>query len=338
MYYYLVLFFFLSVVSSSNSPITGASTKNDCRLYYTTTLTTMFSQGMWASRGQAAKYSKAGIEVDGQRVTYSQANDIVYNLVDYPELSQVGYGWTLNPLHLLMQAVTYCYKSWYYYWSQGEQGHHIYMTAVDIAGPTEVAEHAEAWRAYNHHLDTVSKIADHGHGIKRQLVLFGTSRGAATVFTSVSLSTAYERRHLKLVVLEAPFHSVEQALHYRYGEALLGPLAFSLVKQYTNFSENFLSPARAAWKFPLDVPVVFVTSEVDQVVPPNHTKFLIDLLKVRQHPAVHHLRLENSEHSAMSLGDGEDQQRYVKFMAEMYERYCGGGGGGSRSEHETCNK
>lgn len=280
-------------------------------------VTTLFSQGLLSPRSQGAKYSKAGMVVDGDRhVTYPGANDIVHNLVDYPELRHVGYEWCFNPLYILMQVLTYLRTL--YFWSIGETAHHVYVSLIDIAGPMEVAEHAEAWRTYNWELDVA---ASHGGPHRNRLVLFGTSRGAATTFTSVAISTAWERRHLRLVVLEAPFDTVEHALQHQLGNDVASLVYNNVVKQYTNFSETYLSPARAAWRFPLDVPVAFVTSDQDAVVHPNQTKYMIDILRTRQHPNVHHLQLRESAHHAMSLGDGEDQRRYVQFMAEMHERY-----------------
>jgi hypothetical protein len=272
-------------------------------------ITTLFSQGMWASRSQAAKYTREGVMVEGQLVTYSGANDIVYNVLEYPELRQVGTEWSFNPLYILMQCVTYL-RSWYY-WSWGEVGYHVHVSRIDVAGATEVAEHREAWMAQNWKLDKQHR---------RQLVLFGTSRGADTTLISVAISHPYERRHLRLVVLEAPFDSVEHALKYRWGSDM-GQLVFDAMRQWTNYSDTAMTPVMAAWHFPLDVPVLFITSAADTVVHRNQTRYLIDILKTRKHPAVHHLELEHSSHWAMSLGNGEDQIKYTRFMAQMYSRY-----------------
>jgi len=273
----------------------------------------MFSQGMWASRGQAAKYCRGGIEVNGARVTYSNANDIIHNPVVYPELPQVSYEWAWNPLHIVMQFMAYV-KTWYY-GSQNDTAYHIDLARVDVAGPNEVAHHRESWLAINRVLDQETQ-----RGHPKKLVLFGTSRGAATTFTSVAISTEQDRRHLSLVVLEAPFDSLEKVLEYQYGVDV-GGFFLTLVKQHTNFSETFESPARVAWRFPLTVPVIFVTSLADIVVHRNQTQRLIDILKTRKHPALHHLQLNHSDHSAMSLGQGPDQLTYVQYMADMYDRY-----------------
>ena len=272
-------------------------------------ITTLFSQGMWASRGQAAKYTRRGVEVNGRVVRYSGANDLLHNPVAYAELAQISYAWTANPLYLAMQFLSWCKTV--DYWSHNDTAYHVFLSAVDIAGPNEVAHHRESWLAH----DAATPSPHH------RLVLFGTSRGAATTFVSVAISAPHERRRLALVVLEAPFDSVENALKYRYGEDW-GKLAFDVVRRLTNYSATFLSPARAAWRFPLDVPVAFITSRADSVVHHNQTAYLMDILRVRGHPNMHHLQLESSAHTHMPLGDGEDQHRYVRFMEEMYERYC----------------
>lgn len=273
------------------------------------TIHTLFSQGMWASRGQAAKYCRSGIEVQGKRVTYDGANDIIHNPVDYPELPQVSYEWAWNPVHILMQATAYL-KTWIY-GSHNDTAYHLLFDRIDVAGPQEVTHHRESWLAYNSEMDKLV----HGN-----LVLFGTSRGAATTFVSVAISEPHDRRHLRLVVLEAPFDSVENALKHRWGEDAQ-PHLLHWLKQWTNYTENFESPARVAWRFPLDVPVAFVTSAVDHVVHRNRTQYLIDILKTRGHPHLHHLLLNHSGHSDMSLGQGPDQQAYVQFMSGLYDRY-----------------
>jgi hypothetical protein len=316
----------LAIIVAFRSVSCAVSKESPCENRWEN-VTILYSQGLWASRGQAAKYVRSGIMVNGGQVTYGQANDILRGtMVDYPELAQVSYEWTVNPLYMAMQFATYL-KTWWY-WSWNDTPYHVHIGQTDFAGPAEVAAHREAWLAHNKVLDgkqyvnRVKKSDGTLSEARKTLVMFGSSRGASTVFTSVAQSDRWDRRHLALVVLEAPFDSVENTLRKQYGEDVgMGVIFPYLVQGLTNYSTVYPSPIRSAWQFPLDVPVVFVTSAADTVVHPNQTKNLMDRLRTRGHPAVHHLELEQGEHSTMALGDGADQKHYARFMTEMYERY-----------------
>jgi alpha-beta hydrolase superfamily lysophospholipase len=152
----------------------------------------------------------------------------------------------------------------------------------------------------------------------RQLVLFGCSRGAATTF--VSLATVEEPllASIRLVILEAPFDTVESVLV----ESSYTPnLQLFLLQAFTKYSGEQLSPLAACESFPLNVPVAFITSEKDTRVPRACTQRLIDRLRERGHLHLHHLELKNTGHSSMPHTDPDDTRAYLNFVNELYKLY-----------------
>jgi alpha-beta hydrolase superfamily lysophospholipase len=152
----------------------------------------------------------------------------------------------------------------------------------------------------------------------KQLVLFGCSRGASTTFISVATVEESLLASIRLVILEAPFDSVESVLA---ASSYTPDLQLLLLQTFTKYSCDQISPLMAADTFPLHVPVAFITSEIDTRVPRACTQRLIDRLRERGHRQVHHLALKNSGHNTMSTGDPDDVAAYVNFVNELYKLY-----------------
>jgi hypothetical protein len=265
---------------------------------------TVFAQGNTSPRAQCAKYTKSGINIFGKQVTMKEANDIIYNPFVYPELNDVGYYWSWNPLHIISKL--FSLLKIYYFQSTNETVHHIHFTELNVAGREDVTQLQHAIRnSKKQHPD-------------KNIVLFGTSRGAANALVSISTYPG-DKKDVALVILEAPFDTVPSVLKYQW--SFLSPVVIYLLKTFAKYDPNYITPLEAIDSFPLDIPIVFVTSEVDKIVPSYLTQNLIDKIKERCHPNVHHLSLENSGHSSMSLGNSDDQKRYVKFMHDIYDQY-----------------
>jgi len=288
-----------------------------------THIVTVFCQGNGASRAQAAKYAgPQGLNLltsEGyvERVFIRDAPPLLHNLFVYPELSDVGHGFSCNPLHWITHLVQ-LFVLWYF-GVQGASAHHTHPTEMNVGGDQDVAEYLIGVR---------DAIRVHP---QKRIVLFGCSRGAATVLVAVNRLTVEERRHIALVVTEGPFDTVPHVAHCiaRVDGWFPDPLAtwrtewmLRLLSRFAKYRPEQESPLQAVQTWPLDTPLAVVRSRVDDVVPEECTLPLLARLRERSHPHLHELILQKSGHTNMSCGDAADRASYLEFMRGLYERYA----------------
>ena len=70
----------------------------------------------------------------------------------------------------------------------------------------------------------------------------------------------------------------------------------------------------------MGIPLLIVTSKVDNVVPQKETQQLIDILR-EKHLSLHLLELEHSHHSFMSLQNRDDIRKYEDKLAALYREF-----------------
>lgn len=290
---------------------------------------TVFFQGHGASRAQGAKYfGKDGIRVINNEHTgydrilhyqMNQAHQLLYNAYTYAELTDVSYGFSLNPLHFVLETINILKHLFMgITMSPDRAPHHQIISNDNIAGYKDIRQ-----------LDTAIKscIGDFnredgdyaGHG-PYKIVVFGYSRGASTVFSTIARMKKEYHKDISLVIMEAPFNTVKEAIIARYGK--LEPIVSYILEEFTEYDGDQVSPMSLIPDFPNDIPVAFITSKVDTTVPSYLTETLIDGLRKNGHKHVHHLMLETSSHSFMPLGNTEDQKKYKNFVENLYDKYC----------------
>jgi pimeloyl-ACP methyl ester carboxylesterase len=286
-------------------------------------IVTVFCQGNGASRAQAAKYAGPnGLDVltsqgKKERVYIRDAPLLAHNFTIYPELSDVGHGFTLNPLHWVMFFVHWLVHC--YFGVHGASSHHGHITEMNVGGDQDVTEYLQGVR------DAIQAYPS------KRIVLFGCSRGAATVLIAATRLSDEERRHVALVVAEGPFDTVPHVVNCRarLGGYVPGVLAWWIARlilwlltRLAKYKPMQQSPLDTMSQWPSDLPVAVVRSRVDDVVAPECTTPLLDKLRERNHPNLHELILEKSPHVNMPNGDANDRSAYLTFTKELYERYC----------------
>ncbi len=285
---------------------------------YKENIVTVFYQGNHASRHQAAIYAgKEGLDIQvsdavTDHISIPSAPLILYNLFTYKELDSISYDYySLNPVHWAIKGV-HGLKHLYYGIEGVTHLPHTYITVNDVGGAEDVRQCVAAIRAC---------IKENP---EKQLVLFGCSRGAATVVTSLIFLEPFEQKQIKLVIAEAPFDTVESVVHATYYNRVFSSAIVAFGKNVALYKSDQVSPLDAVLneRFPLDVPIAFITSDIDNTVPKQNTMRLIDVLKKRNHLKMHHLELKRSPHSSMPISDPEDKESYNLFVHKLYDMYC----------------
>lgn len=160
------------------------------------------------------------------------------------------------------------------------------------------------------------------------IVMYGVSRGAAT--TLRFMTTVYLTKKIKLVkavVLEGCFDSIEHLLREKFAPLVNAiPGSFPFIKKMFSVvfpSHDFdgPSPIQNAANFPLDIPILFITSKEDHLVPAVCTKTLYNKLLETGHKDAYLVELEKSSHPRYCNEDKEDVQKYQEAVMAFYEQY-----------------
>lgn len=274
--------------------------------YDSSNIVTVFFQGHMASRIQAANYAGPdGLDVytsetDIEHIHSPTAPTILHNIYATKDLDDIGYGLTLNPLHLILKVKSIVANT--YYDVHGASICHNYVTESNLAGSHDVQQN----------IRTIKQCIEAYPN--KKIVLFGCSRGAATVVTTLANLNKDLLSHIALAIVEAPFDTVESVIN---ASSYSPSLAMYCLRTFTKYEDEQQSPLDAVnGDFPLDVPIAFVTSKVDDRVPIENTMRLINILNEKGHKKLHHLMLENKHHSLMFMDD-----KYVQFVRGLYEIY-----------------
>ncbi len=154
------------------------------------------------------------------------------------------------------------------------------------------------------------------------VILYGDSRGAATIFNFIAL---YNPSQVKAAVMEGCFDAIPHLMkHCIFSDKdaaaekrLHGTLSFVM----RGYKDSALSPRQYAEKINDDIPLLFVTSLKDWVVPSQCTFYLYNRLRERGHQKVHILVLQHSSHPGYMLDNAEDRDLYESVVHAFYKQY-----------------
>lgn len=290
-------------------------------------LYTVFYPGFRNTRQQAAKYAGSrGVPISGARgglvfVTATFAPTIVHNLVALPEVPDAFYGWSWNPLHWVDRLISFGISKYLRY--QNSRQFAISWTKLNIGGKFDQercigdVEIAVKELLKDAEKERVATSVPRPFPRTRKVVMFGCSRGGATTFYAALKLPKHLAEYVGLVIVEAPFDTLEAVTQSSSWFPKLSLRLLATVGRYTP----------EAYAFPdvthLTCPIAFITSRADTRVPQHHTLALREELNRRfPHIETPSLELKRSHHSLMSYGCPDDQDAYVRFVDQLYEKYC----------------
>lgn len=191
-------------------------------------------------------------------------------------------------------------------------GHYAPFSATNFAQERDLRNHKRKFDACAQAFPEAPKI------------LYGVSRGAATTFRACARH-ADEYADVRLVILEGCFDDVPHTLKARYSMLCALPgmhtLLHEALTKITSYSKSHGSPLSDVERFPKDLPVIFITSEVDATVPAECTKNLVNALVKAGHKQVYLLTLKVSSHSKYMMDNGQDADTYQNFIHALYKKY-----------------
>lgn len=164
---------------------------------------------------------------------------------------------------------------------------------------------------YDQHLTNVKKNSTHD---QHTIVLYGTSRGSATVFNFCALEKPKE---VGAIVCEGLFDSLDHV--YQTTSSLKTRLMINLIYRITLFKKDGILPIKLIKDIPHDIPILLVTSRKDVTVPWQCTMNIYSKLRQTGHDKVHILVLKNSEHGWYSYND--ERKLYQNVVHAFYKHY-----------------
>lgn len=191
-------------------------------------------------------------------------------------------------------------------------GHYAPFSATNFAQERDIQNHKRKYDA------CVEANPD------APIILYGVSRGAATTFRACARH-ADNYKDVRLVILEGCFDNVPHNLKARFPTLCSIPGFYALFHNFltvtTQYKKDGGSPLEDVDRFPKNLPVVFITSETDKVVPAECTKDLVRALVEAGHPDVYLLTLQSSSHSKYMMSNPQDAADYQHFIHALYRKY-----------------
>jgi hypothetical protein len=302
---------------------------------------TLFYQGNGCSQTHALNYigNQKVLATTGElmwstgRKNYSPLN-VVYKLHIGTEIADVNlhpfdsYFSYLNPIKVIGAAA-----SWAVNWVAGYhisspayptvesvKYHAPNLSQVSIGQQTDMLSHR---RKYDSWLAKKDKSGG--------LILYGVSRGTAATFCAFAKEKYPE---VRLVILEGAIDSVENVIPKRVSNVFKSEYISGYVTSAINRGLSFFkrmniiqydaagpSPLKSVAEFPENVPVVFITSEMDKVVTCSNTENIAIALASKGKNDVYLLKLKRSSHPGYMYDDNEDRTNYETFLHAIYKKY-----------------
>lgn len=150
----------------------------------------------------------------------------------------------------------------------------------------------------------------------QKVILYGTSRGAATVFNFMA---KYRPAEVIAIVLEGIYDEVDHLLKETCG--YFNGIAHSFIRLFTAYEANGISPIKSIKDFPKDIPILIISSKRDGTVPFPCAKNMYKQLKIAGHNNVHFLKLKNSSHDSYSFQNDKDRELYEQVIHTFYKHY-----------------
>jgi predicted esterase len=149
------------------------------------------------------------------------------------------------------------------------------------------------------------------------IVIYGFSRGAATTFNFMARKYKQQKKQcVKAVILQGCFDSIDNTM----GRLKRGFLN-RMLPNFSDAHNQRQEPIHVVRDFPRDIPVLFITSERDELVPYKSTCALAHALRNSGHSNVYLLILKESPHSRYTSHNEKDTHTVECVVHAFYKKY-----------------
>lgn len=166
--------------------------------------------------------------------------------------------------------------------------------------------------SYEHHVAKQKSIGC----TDQNIVLYGSSRGSATVFNFNALE---QPTNVRAVICEGLFDSIEHV--YQATNSTKVRIMIKMLPKISAFKHDGVLPINLVNKVPHDVPILLITSHSDKIVPYDCTMNIYNGLRSAGHPKVHILVLDKAGHAWYPYCDKQERSRYQAVVHAFYKEY-----------------
>lgn len=155
-----------------------------------------------------------------------------------------------------------------------------------------------------------------------KVILVGLSRGAKTCLNYVA---TYKPDGICALILESAFDSINTLLasivkNYiswvPYGKQMLEGI---FKKTFSSINKITVGTLPDMSQFPISIPILFVHSAQDKLIPPSSSEFLKKALEEHGHTRVHFAQLSSGKHG--KILQGSSAVRYYQAAHSFYRYY-----------------
>ncbi len=266
----------------------------------------------------------------GEIISFKSGGNVIghpHTAVLFPEINtKKPTKFTLNPVTACMNSVRrvifpiaeyYFSKKYEIAWEDNPLSSSTVANYFPQPWSTNLAQKKDIQALKRHFEKHVNK-----HYPNTNVVLYGDSRGAATIFNFIAL---HNPAHVKAAVLEGIFDCIPHVIkHFLYDdknpfiEKQLYTLFSMLVRKYRH---DGTTPRKCAEIITDDIPLLFVISLKDGLISAQNTFWLYKRLKQRGFENIHLLVLKNSAHPAYMMDDPRDRHVYETTVHAFYRHY-----------------
>jgi len=154
-------------------------------------------------------------------------------------------------------------------------------------------------------------------------VLVGLSMGASTI---INYASAHYTPRIKALVLESPFDAIENVVKFKTQSFSWIPGSYSLGTSFMNsrfmyplYDKNGIKPLTSINKLDKNLPIIFIHSQTDSLIPISCSRHLYCHLKKAGHTHVYLLELNDGNHA--NYFSGSDAQKYQNVVHAFYKKY-----------------
>ena len=148
------------------------------------------------------------------------------------------------------------------------------------------------------------------------IILYGASRGSATVFNFNALEHPQE---VRAVICEGLFDSIEHIAETTNSGRVR--MLIKLLPKVTDFKHNGILPINLIDRMPKDVPILLITSHNDSIVPYECTMNIYNGLRTAGHTKAHILVLDKATHAWYPYCSKKERTLYQAIVHAFYKHY-----------------
>jgi hypothetical protein len=289
----------------------------------------LYAPGMSGSEIAMARYCPQFTASTGEKITSKSGGHVIdqpHSAVTFPEIDlRKPTHFTLNPItayinYLRRQMMPLVQRAMqdlldFTVEDNPQNAHSVAQYNLDLskANLGQKPDIKALQASYQEHIQQHSDTS---------VVLYGDSRGAATIFNFIAL---YDPAEVKAAVLEGIYDSLPHLVkHFIYSDKT--PTQEKIISRImrlvmAGYKKDGIDQRECAEIIADNIPLLFVISLKDGQVPTQSAFYLYNRLHARGHKKVHLLMLKNSFHPAYMLHDQQDKITYETVVHAFYKHY-----------------